>query len=247
MTAPSDDYADDRTHPGDDHTHPGDIDSFPDDGFTSLEDGPGHPGDNGPRTEELWPGDAGQMSHGSRRAFLQLVRGPFLSSASHPALWRALENDERAIRSHLADLFLDLVVDRDAGIAFARNVSVPDVDTPKAARSFPLTLIDTIMLLSLRLELVSHGGERIIVGKTETFERLRVYRPATQLDIVGFDKRLATSWTKLINNGVLMQVDSDERCEISPILKLIFGADEVKAIGREYGRLLIEATDGHER
>jgi hypothetical protein len=97
----------------------------------------------------LWPGDSGTLLEGSRRALVQLVRGPHLSSGRHGRLWAALLNDEAAIRSRLADLFLDLVVDRESEIAFVRNVTA-EIETPQVVRTAPLTFLDTAALLHLR-------------------------------------------------------------------------------------------------
>jgi hypothetical protein len=82
----------------------------------------------------LWETDTGTLRADSRRAFVQLLRGPYLSAARHGHLWAALLNDEAEVRSQLADAYLELVVDAESQLAFARNVSSPDADAPKVSR-----------------------------------------------------------------------------------------------------------------
>lgn len=65
-----------------------------------------------------------------------------------------------------------------------------------------------------------------------------VYRPATGTDPVTFAKRVNASVVKLKNNSVLLTTDEEDRFEISPILGLVFDADEVIAVTAELGRLV---------
>ena len=37
----------------------------------------------------LFPGDTGRLADASRRALLELIRGPYLSAAQNPAVWSA--------------------------------------------------------------------------------------------------------------------------------------------------------------
>ena len=85
----------------------------------------------------LWRGDAGELPDRTRRVLLRLVRGPYLSGAREAQLWAVLLTDEAVIRSRLADLFLELVIDRDNEFAFVRNA--PADDAPNAVRSESLT------------------------------------------------------------------------------------------------------------
>ena len=190
----------------------------------------------------LWPGDAGTLLAGSRRALVQLLRGPYLSAARHAQLWGALLRDEPAVRARLADLFLELVVDLDEQIAFVRNVDVDEVDAPRVVRTAPLTFMDTAMLLHLRQQLLTAGaGERAIVGQDEVQDHLAVYRPPGDADPAGYAKRVNASWEKLKRYGILAPTSTEGRFEVSPVLRLVFGPDQIAAVRAEYARL-----GGHE-
>jgi hypothetical protein len=189
--------------------------------------------------EQLWPGDTGTLREPSRRALAALVKGPYVSAERHAELWRALVADTDEIRSRLADLFLDLIVDDALGVAFIRGAQTEAGDAPQVVRTLPMTFIDTVLLLHLRGELVRSGGMgRVIVGKDEVYEQLGVYRSAASTDEAGFTKRINASWTKLEKQNLLIKTSTEGRFEVSPVLRLVFGAEEIAAVGAEYKRLL---------
>jgi hypothetical protein len=166
------------------------------------------------------------------------VRGPYLSGAREAQLWAVLLSDEAIIRSRLADLFLELVVDRDNEFAFVRNA--PADEAPRAVRSEALTFLDTAMLLVLRQTLLSEEGRgRVIVGQTEVFEQLAVFR-TTDRDEKDFASRLNSSWNKMQNKLRVLHAVGEDRAEISPVLRLIVDADQIRAITDEYQRIVRE-------
>jgi len=191
---------------------------------------------------QLWPGDQGEFDLMTRKAFLQLVRGPLLTEENNSNEWQALLDNIDLIKSRLANLFLDLVINYETGLAFVKNASSEDVSLPKAVRTLPLTLADTIMLLHLRRELLADSNNRVIIGREELLTQLANYRPVARLDEAAFRKRLASAWSKFVKSGILQPLDSEERCEISPVLSLLFGADEVRALSAEYEQLITEAA-----
>ena len=186
----------------------------------------------------LWPGDTGALRDASRRALVQLLRGPFLAARRQGHLWNALLNDEHPIRSRLADMFLDLVVDTEAQVAFVRNAEPEGLDAPRVVRSAPLTSLDTAMLLHLRQYLLQAGGsERVIVGADEVAEQLQVYRGKDNADPALFGKRINASWGKLEKYGILARTSTEGRFEVSPVLRLVFGAEEIAGVQAEYARI----------
>ncbi|WP_241979060.1 DUF4194 domain-containing protein [Cryobacterium sp. Hh7] len=189
-------------------------------------------------TTALWSGDTGVIGEQSRRALLELIKGPYLSGVKAPMLWSALLANEVVIRSRLHELFLDLVVDRVGEFAFVRNVSTTELTVPSTVRTSALTFLDTAMLLVLRQMLLSGEGEgRVIVGQEDVFEQLRVYRTVDR-DESDFNKRLNSSWLKMKNTlRVIHQAGTEDRAEISPVLRLIVDAEQIAAISGEYRRI----------
>jgi hypothetical protein len=177
---------------------------------------------------------------------VQLLRGPYVSQERHSKNWATLLRAETELRERLGDLFLELVVDTDAGIAFVRNMESDEVELPRVIRSQRLTLIDTGLVLFLREQLlnVEASGRRVFVGYTDIVDQMSVYRNVLQIDEAGFGKRVRTSIDKMKAQSVLLPTAEDDRFEVSPILRLVFDADQVIAVTREVRRLLAENDDG---
>lgn len=184
----------------------------------------------------LWPGDTGELIDRSRRALLELIRGPYLSRERSAQNWSALLADQAAITMRLHELFLDLVVDTDAEVAFVRAVADADNDFPRAVRTQPLTFLDSAMLLALRQRLIAEDVGRVIVGQDEVYEELQVLR-ASDRDDRDFERRLNSSWSTMVNRlRVLHPIrssaagDEPTRAEISPVVRMLIDADRVRAL-----------------
>ena len=200
--------------------------------------------DQAPDFAGLWPQDTGTLPYDARCALLRLVKGPYIGESADPALWRALVNHSDLIRSRLADLFLELIIDAEAGVAFAKNATAEGKDFPKAATAYRMTLLDTIMVLLLRRELQMAGSARVFIGKTDLFAQMEQYRPLETMDQSAFLKRLDASWSRLTKQRLLVKSDVEGRYEVSPVLKLVFGAEEARAVFEEYQQLLESKQEG---
>jgi len=216
-----------------------DIEADPAESADERDDAPVHP-------HSLWPGDKGTLVERSRRALLELVRGPYLSCERSPLNWAALRADEAAIRSRLNDLFLELVLDADGEFAFVRAITGDDGNLPRAVRTKSLTFLDTAMLLALRQLLIAdEGSARVIIGQDELFEILSVYRTPDR-DTYDFTKRLNSSWNNMVNDlRVLHPVgdsgaDGPTRAEISPVVRILVDADRARALRASYEAIALD-------
>lgn len=201
--------------------------------------------EDGADQDGLWPGDAGTLSFASRRALSRLLTGPLVQSHRQPEIWAAVVSDEPALRSRLADVFLDLVLDHDAGIAFTRQVDTGGrVDVPAVLRTETLSHMDTVLLLHLRSELtVAQPGERVIVDRGDVAEQIDVYRPVVDSDQSRYVRKFDASWNRLKSYSLLSDTETEGRAEVSPVLRHLFDADVVAGIRDEY-RAVIETLDG---
>jgi len=183
------------------------------------------------------PEDPGELDPATRRLLLKLLNGPYVRAEEHAKLWAALERSEGVVRSRLADLYLQLVIDRDAGVAFVRNLAVDDA--PKVVRRQPLTLLDTVLVLYLRrLLLASQGsGARVFVGRDEIEDHLRGFLQNDSTDKKAQEAKVGRSIAKMTDNSILLRAEVDDRWEISPVLRLVFGADEVAALTADLERM----------
>ncbi len=188
----------------------------------------------------LFMGDSGELALDTRRALVQLLAGPSLDGRRHPKLWPILVRDEALIRRHLAELFLELVIDRDVQVAFTRQADTGDLEVPLLLRRAQLTFIDSILLLHLRQRLTQADsqGDRAVVSTDEIMEFLILYERASNTDRAGFAKRVHASIEKIKKHSILQKIrSSDDRFEISPTLKLLFSAEEIQALTNLYQRM----------
>jgi hypothetical protein len=194
-------------------------------------------------SERLGDNDHGVLPEPTRRVLVQLLQGPYVSRSAHPRRWATLAADEAVIRSRLGDLFLELVLDQDVGIGFVRNLSVEGVDVPRVIRRTSLTLIDTALVLQLRQQLLTAeaAAGRAFIGRDEINEHLEVYRQHDRADPATFAKRVETSVNKMKDHSLLLATGEEGRFEVSPILKLVFAADEVQEVTRQLLNLLSSA------
>lgn len=189
----------------------------------------------GPR---LWPDDRGTLPAAARRALARLVRGPYLAAETDPDTWRALLTNEDVVRERLADQYLDLVVDADAQVAFVRDVPAPDA--PRVVREVALTFLDTALLLHLRGLLLDSPDGRVAISRDEAADHLGAYRRRGGGSPMDFSRQLDATWARLVESGILEPLGGD-RAAVSPVLRTVFGADQVAALSAEYARLAKES------
>lgn len=204
------------------------------------------PASEKPRHAGLFDGDCGSLPLDARRILCQLLTGPSVDAGRHSQLWPALLRHETSLRSRLCDLFLELVIDRDAGVAFTRQIDTGELETPVMLRSSPLTFIDSVLLLYLRQQLAEAEahGHRAVVEDASLVDALSVYEKSVSTDRAGFAKRVAGAIGKMKENHILDKLrGSDDRYEVSPALKLLFSAEDVQALAQVY-RELREADEG---
>lgn len=195
--------------------------------------------------DALWPGDTGTLSFASRRALARLLTGPLVQAHRQPEIWAAVVSDEPALRSRLADLFLDLVLDHDAGIAFTRQVDTSgQVEVPAVLRTETLSHMDTVLLLHLRSELsVAQPGERVIVDRTDVAEQIDVYRRVIDSDRARYTRKFDASWNRLKTYSLLTETETEGRAAVSPVLRHLFDADVVAGVRDEYRALIAAHGD----
>lgn len=191
-------------------------------------------------TAALYPGDSGQLPLDVRRVLCSLLSGPSLDAERHGQLWPVLLRHESAVRSRLAELFLELVIDREMGVAFTRQADTGELETPILLRTSPLTFIDSVLLLYLRQQLAEAEaqGRRAVVEEGVLLEVLSIYEKNLSTDRAGFNKRVTASITKMRENNVLQKLRGSEgRMEVTPALKLLFPAEDVQALSAVYRQM----------
>lgn len=186
--------------------------------------------------EPLYAGDCGALPLDTRQALCKLLSGPYLEVDSPH--WPALLRDEGTIRARLADLFLELVIDRERKVAFSRQADTGELDTPILQRTSTLSFLDSVMVLNLRQRLVDADGldQRAVVEQDALLEDMELFASAG--DAVATRKRIGASIEKLKKANLLQPIRGTEgRYEIAPVLRLLFTAEDVQALSARYRAL----------
>jgi hypothetical protein len=191
----------------------------------------------------LWEGDEGGLEYRQRRTLVSLLKQRFISARTHPRDWQVLVENERVLRSRLADLFLDLQIDAAREVAWKRQA------VSETGSRFPTLLYDaawsreeTLVLVHLRDRLragASAGEGRVFIDREDLVEYVASFRPSHATDESGDEKRARNAVTSLAKAGLLIPGTSEDRFEISeavePLLPLELLQELLEALQRANG------------
>lgn len=199
------------------------------------------------------------MPHDARRVLVHLMRQGSILALQKPKLFEQLCRYELAIRKHLSEVYLQLVLDQKSGVAFVASTTSENVETieddgledealdsDESATLIPkrtLSLFDTLILLALR----KHYQDRETAGEqkiTIDIERLESYLtpflPIT--DHASKDrKKLLARVKEMVKRKVLSTIRGEEdRYEITPIIRYVVNASFLETMLAEYSALAQE-------
>jgi hypothetical protein len=194
-----------------------DILGDPDDAFTAED-----PDQEG-STLALFEGDAGGLSLAQRRTLVALLKNRFISAEHHPAEWRVVWDDPMPIKSRLNDMFLDLHLDHQHGVAFKRQAA-----SDSGGREFPTLLHDTsytreetILLVFLRHRFQGErasGHEDVTVEREDLVAHVASFRPAHATNRSGDESKANNAVDNLLKARVLIKTNDTSRLRISPVI-----------------------------
>lgn len=188
----------------------------------------------------------GSLVDASRRVLVSLLQGPYLDGRRDHGRYAQLLRDRSAIEARLADLFLELVVDDDAQVAFVRQ-SEDDPDAPKLLRRLTgMNRLDSVLMLVLRQMLLTQSsrGQRAVISEREIEQALAAYRRTASTDEAGFTKEVRASIAKLQRAGLLNE--QGDSYEVSPVLRLMIDPDTAREFIRLYREAGVELDESAE-
>lgn len=186
----------------------------------------------------------------ARRAFVNLLRRMILSSQK-PKLFESICRYKDDIRLLLANMNFKLVLDDKNGLAFVKEVT-DDVATEETVSLIPrrtLSLYDTLLLLVLRKhyqERETAGEQKVVIDIERIESNLTPFLPLTNSS-KGDRKKLNAALERMVEKQMLNSVrGSDDRYEITPIIRYVVDAEFLEKILFEYNKLACEASDSLE-
>lgn len=199
------------------------------------------------------------MPHDARRVLVHLMRQGSVMASQKPKLFEQLCRYELAIRKHLSEVYLQLVLDQKSGVAFVASTSSEYVgniendgledeasDSDESATLIPkrtLSLFDTLILLVLRKhyqDRESAGEQKITIDIERLESYLTPFLPIT--DHASKDrKKLLIRVKEMVKRKVLSTIRGEEnRYEITPIIRYVVNASFLETMLAEYTALAQE-------
>jgi hypothetical protein len=147
-----------------------------------------------------------------------------------PARWQTLLNLQARLREHVAALGLELLVDETEGYAYLRQrppvEGEPELPRLVARRqlSYPISLLLALLRKKLAEFDAISGDTRLILGREDIVDMLRVFLPASSNEARLHD-RLDGHINRIIEMGFLRRLrGQDDRFEVRRILKAFIDA-----------------------
>ena len=192
---------------------------------------------------------AALLPHEARRALVYLLRQGSVLARQKSEIFELICRYQDSLRNHLENMYLRLVIDERYGVAFIANAQNDEGVRLITRRT--LTLYDTLLILVLRKYFQDREtqGEHKIVIDIETIEAsLSPFLPLTN-STRSDRKKLGASLKRMIEKRILGTVrGSEERFEISPLIRYVVSAEFLQHMLKEYRRLAGEQSgDGQIR
>jgi len=189
----------------------------------------------------------GKMPPEARRALVSLLKNGVILASQKGKLFNSICRYQSAVRSHLTDVYLKLVLDEKTGVAFVAQLDESDdedFDAVSLITRRTLSLYDTLLLLVLRKhyqERESSGEQRIIIDIERIEANLSPFLPLTN-SMKSDRRKLIAALKKMIEKRILTVVrGSDDRFEVTPIIRYVVNAKFLEQMLEEYQRLAREA------
>lgn len=197
------------------------------------------------------------MPHEARRVLVYLMRQGTILAVENLKLFDVLCRYETAIRQHLAEVYIQLILDAKQGVAYIinmENISDDNDDTassddfPTLIRKRTLTLYDTLVLLILRKyyqERETAGEQKIIIDLERIQASLIPFIPITNHESKD-RKKLSSTLDKFSEKKIISVIRGEEgRYEITPIIRYVVNAEFLQGLLTEYEQLANKTTSPH--
>jgi hypothetical protein len=165
-------------------------------------------------------------------AIIQLLRGVVYNDA-HPAQWQALLAHLAAIRDYFSVIQLEVFVDEAEGFGYLRqneandegqsNETLPRL-IQRRPLSYPVSLLCVLLRRKLAEQDVAGGETRLVLGREQIVESLRVFLPDSANEAKLIDQ-VDQHMQKLVDYGFLRRLKGEEqRFEVRRIVKALVDA-----------------------
>lgn len=201
--------------------------------------------DDDPDLEEdtetsLFEGDCGQLAADVRRTLVVLLKRRYVSAERDPDVWRVLTENRIPLESRLNDLFLQLIVDRDYGVAYKRQAMPDGGGTfPTLLHNLAYTREQTVLMVHLRgvfRSATSAGDEAVFVDGRELIEEAANYQPPSTTNHVDAERAVQRAIEALVKSDILLETAEQGRYRISPIIEVLLPVGRLQELAESLAR-----------
>jgi hypothetical protein len=191
-------------------------------------------GDDAEASQEHLDGLAGdRLPEPARRALVSLLLNRYVHRARHRLAWEGIVTYETDLRARLDEMYLDLIVDHQGGVAFKRQQDGDDV--PRVLRREKALARDaSFVLIFLRREyaFADPDDEAVVITRDQISEFLRAFREDEDSDDARFARRVDAAINALIKPWQILEPDPavDYMFTISPVVVPLVGVDEMRRL-----------------
>lgn len=205
--------------------------------------------------DQILQGSQSELPHEARRTLVYLMKQGVVLADQRPKVFALVCRYVEFIRKHLAEVYLQLVLDEKAGVAYVATMEsefvqadLSEDEDEESQGEFSslitrrvLTLFDTLILLALRKyyqERESAGEQKIIIDLDKLESFLTPFLPLTEHASLERKKLLARI-NELKKRKLLSAIrGSDDRFEITPIIRYVVSAHFLESLLGEYTAML---------
>nr|WP_225997430.1 DUF4194 domain-containing protein [Myceligenerans sp. TRM 65318] len=179
---------------------------------------------------ELFPGDSGGIPDPEvRRVLVRLLQRRFLVADRNPAQWRVLLENQQTLESRLHDLFVQLVVDHDRGIAYKNQVRSAELDVPILLKDDAYNRAETLVLVHLRtiFQRERGAGETSARVDIEEIEQtVLTYYDVDDSSLATRQNEIRGAVRRLAKEGVI-QLESEGRYRVTPLVEIVLSNERL--------------------
>jgi hypothetical protein len=175
----------------------------------------------------------------ARRALVSLLMNRYVSRTRNRTAWEGILSFEDDLRARLDEMYLDLVVDQEAEVAFKRQHDGEDI--PRVLRREKALSRDaSFVLVFLRREYAFADPDDgpVMITREQIGEFLRAYREDGDGDDARFSRRVDAAISMLIKPWQILESDLavNYLFTVSPVIVPLIGADEMRRFEAAFRR-----------
>lgn len=181
--------------------------------------------------EQFFNGYSGGMTLEQSRTLIELLKNNYISNEFNAREWSTLLASPALFRSRLHELCLDLVIDRDLGVARkVLAVSEDGIKLPHLYQNHAFSRDETILLIMLRKRLIGHVPEDgpQMVDREEMHDFYFSFTGRASTDESAELDNVNKIIERLRKNKFIWGAENDDRFRILPIVESVFTFDVLK-------------------